>query len=249
MRVHARALIFSVILPGMLCGLVEPVWSSDGVGFSTKTTTSSSVTRPLDCVVSSFDFDIPAQPLNAALNQYADATGQPALFPSELVNGRNSVPVRGQYSAEAALHMLLQGSGLVAHKRDSSLGRIFILKKADNALPVARGEMAALFSEEGYPGLVQARVWQALCANALTRPGGYSSLLRFHLAADGSVGGIRLLEGSGDDRRDAALLGTLRTVRIDRPPPSAIVQLPVTMLIGPGTSAAGPQCDHTQGGR
>lgn len=197
-----------------------------------------------------FDFDIPAQPLNAALNQYANASGQPALFPSETVVGRRSTAVRGRYSAEEALRILLQGTGLAADKRHSDLGRTFVLKKGGEApSPTANAQnaMDALFTEEGYPGLVQARIWHALCANAQTRPGDYGALLRFQLAADGGLGDARLVAGSGNPRRDAALIETLRQVRIERPPPAAVVRQPVTLSIGPGMPTGGLRCEPLAG--
>ncbi|MDF3831999.1 TonB family protein [Cupriavidus basilensis] len=188
------------------------------------------------------DFDIPAQPLNAALNRYADATGKPALFPSDIVEGRMSSAVRGRYSAEAALLLLLGGTGLVADKRSSGLGQTFVLKEAGTKAGAPRGGMAALFSAQGYAGLAQARIWQALCANARTAPGSYSVLMRFHLDADGRIQGARLLGSSGDARRDAALLEALRGVHIERPAPPAIVQQPLTMVIQPNDPVTGPRC-------
>ncbi|MCZ7140676.1 hypothetical protein O6379_24565, partial [Salmonella enterica subsp. enterica] len=75
-----------VILHMVLCGLAASAWGADealhaapapgpvgvaGGGFA------SDGAAPL------FDFDIPAQPLGAALNAYAETTGQPVLLPSE----------------------------------------------------------------------------------------------------------------------------------------------------------------------
>ena len=197
-------------------------------------------------------FNIPAQPLNAALNQYADTTGQPALFPSDLVHARTSTPVHGLYSAEGALRILLQGTGLMADKRSSGLGQTFILKEAGAASAVpasvsARHGLAELFREDGYAGLVQMRIWQALCSDARTRPGNYTSLLQFYLEPDGRIGAVRLLGSSGDARRDAALLHTLRTVHIGRLPPAAIARQRLTMLVAPNAQDVGPQCERQEG--
>ncbi|PBI85524.1 Ferric-pseudobactin 358 receptor precursor [Variovorax boronicumulans] len=189
------------------------------------------------------DFDIPVQPLNAALNRYAEISGQPALFPSDIIGLRTSTAVRGRFSAEAALQMMLQGTGLVAEKRSSGLGHTFVLKEVAGAASTPRDGLQALFSEEGYAGLLQARVWKALCANGRTRPGDYSALLRFHLGADGRIGDVRLIGTSGEGGRDAALLDTLRGVHIDRRPPAAIVRRALTMRIAPAVPSAGPQCD------
>ncbi|ATD62478.1 hypothetical protein CNX70_21765 [Janthinobacterium svalbardensis] len=205
-----------------------------------------------DAATPAIAFNIPAQPLNAALNQYADSTGQLALFPSDLVHARTSTPVHGLHSAEGALRILLQGTGLMADKRSSGLGQTFILKEAGMAAAapasaVPRHGLAELFREDGYAGLVQMRIWQALCSDARTRPGNYTSLLQFYLEPDGRIGAVRLLGSSGDARRDAALLHTLRAVHTGRLPPAAIARQRLTMLVAPNAPDAGPQCERQAG--
>lgn len=192
------------------------------------------------------DFDIPAQSLSVALNRYADTSGQPALFPSHLVGGRTSTAVHGRYSPETALHILLRDTGLTADKRNSTLGQTFVLREVDGASNAPRNALEALFDEEGFAGLVQARVWQALCADHRTRPGNYVSLLRFQLDADGRVREARLIGTSGDAGRDTALLDTLRRVHIERAPPATIVQQPLTMLVAPNDPGTGPRCAPAQ---
>ena len=58
-------------------------------------------------------FQIPAQPLGPALTSFADSAGLKLLFPSQLVAGRQSRGVSGNYSPEQALNRLLAGTGLV----------------------------------------------------------------------------------------------------------------------------------------
>ena len=57
-------------------------------------------------------FDIPAQPLGAALNTFADTTGWQVSVPSELVSGINASGISGPYQPEEALEALLAGTGL-----------------------------------------------------------------------------------------------------------------------------------------
>jgi TonB family protein len=202
-----------------------------------------------------YDFDIPAQPLEAALIRYGVVSGHPALFPSDIVTGRTSAALRGAYPAETALRLLLDGTGLTAERRDSDLGEAFILKETATASAPSAATastpagMAELFDDRGYPGLVQTRIWQALCTDARTEPGGYRSLFRFQVDADGRVNGARLLRSSGEAQRDAAILETLQRVQIDRAPPSALVQHRLTMLLLPSDPHAGSPCSQEGQGR
>ncbi|MGT2429766.1 TonB family protein [Cupriavidus basilensis] len=182
-----------------------------------------------------YAFDIPAQPLAAALKRYATQTRQPTLFRSEIVAGQTSSAVLGLYAPDEALRMLLHGTGLVAERVDGAPAGAYVLKALDAQAATPRASLESLAGDAAYPGLVQARVWDALCRNALTAPGAYRSLLRFQLDAAGRVQRVRLLGSSGDGQRDAALLETLRRVRVERAPPPDMPQ-PVTLLILPRDS-------------
>ncbi|HDS1038713.1 TPA: TonB-dependent receptor [Stenotrophomonas maltophilia] len=61
-------------------------------------------------------FDIPAQPLDAALRAYMRQSGVQVAYPATLGNGVTSQAVNGNLSAGDALSRLLQGSGLVARR-------------------------------------------------------------------------------------------------------------------------------------
>uniref|UniRef100_UPI0019541826 STN domain-containing protein n=2 Tax=Pseudomonadota TaxID=1224 RepID=UPI0019541826 len=58
-------------------------------------------------------FDIPAQPLDAALASYFRATGVQLLYDSALTAGRRSGAVRGNFTPREALRQLLRGTGLI----------------------------------------------------------------------------------------------------------------------------------------
>ncbi len=188
----------------------------------------------------SFFFDIPAQPLADALQRYAMISGRPALFSSAQVAGLTSSPVRGDYPADTALENLLAGTGLVAQHARSGPAEAFVLKTLtsdplppDNDAPARR-----------YAGRVQAGVWAALCANALTRPGQYRALLRFEIDATGTLRGPRLLTSTGEHRRDAVMLQVLSGVHVDGAPPRDLTQ-PLTMLLlprDPRNADATPVC-------
>ncbi|SAI74793.1 Outer membrane receptor for ferric coprogen and ferric-rhodotorulic acid [Bordetella ansorpii] len=181
-------------------------------------------------------FDIPAQPLEAALDQFAVVTGRSALFSSAMVADRTSAPVRGRYTPERALRHMLAGTGLAAQQAVAGRVAAFVIRQADPAdegsnaagrNPVAQARLAA------YDELLQDRVWVALCARPLTAAPNYQSVLRFEVTQSGRLGDPRLVGSTGDPRRDAALLDALGSVRIGQPPPAELVQ-PVTLLILPG---------------
>ncbi|WP_087723666.1 TonB family protein [Pandoraea sp. PE-S2T-3] len=236
-------------IPASLSGLAL-AGCAFGLGFPAVTSaaqaSSPTAAMPVQTGEPHFDFDIPAQPLNDALQRYGAVARQPALYRSEIVTGQISTAVRGRYSPEAALHLLLEGTGLSAERFDMGQSSAFILKAASDsvAAPVANG----LGDRTGYPGLVQTRVWQALCANPLTAPGRYRAVLRFQLDAAGHVERPRLIGSTGDTRRDTAVLETLRDIRMDAAPPNDMPQ-PVTLLLLPRDAEFGLPCDAAAGGR
>lgn len=195
----------------------------------------------------SLDFDIPAQPLAAALQRYAVISSRPALFSSAMVAGRNSSAVQGSYTPEAALELLLEGTGLIAQKGKSGSSEAFFLKNIGT-------QSTAHLPPEGlnrdYGGWVQARVWEALCADTRTAPGTYRALLRFEIDASGFVHQARLLTSTGNTGRDAAVLKILRQVHVDRPPPADMAQ-PLTMILLPRDQehpGNAPRCNDDGGG-
>jgi len=175
-----------------------------------------------------FFFDIPAQPLADALQRYAMISGRPALFSSAQVAGLTSSPVNGDYTASTALDYLLANTGLVVQHARSGPAEAFVLKTSPTeTLPTSHDAPA-----RRYAGRVQADVWSALCANPLTRPGHYRTLLRFAVDPDGNVREAQLLTSTGETRRDAAVLSVLSNVHIDGAPPTELTQ-PLTMLLLP----------------
>ncbi|WP_198362918.1 TonB-dependent receptor [Sulfitobacter sp. DFL-23] len=62
--------------------------------------------------VSEYQLSIPAQPLGSALNAFARETGLRFAYPAELVIGKSSPGLSGNYSRSGALSRLLSGTGL-----------------------------------------------------------------------------------------------------------------------------------------
>lgn len=195
------------------------------------------VTLHSSSVEPQFDFYLPTQPLASALNRFADVSGRAALFSSTLVAGRSASPVQGRLTPRDALQRLLEGTGLAMEEVSAGRVNAFVLKPLGAQAEAAARVRARL---ERYDGLVQARVWDALCADPRTAQGDYRSLLRFRVDAAGRVHRAQLLGSTGDTRRDAVLVATLERVRIDRPPPD--MKQPLAMLILPA-QAGGPSCE------
>lgn len=66
-------------------------------------------------------FDIPAQPLPAALAAFAAQAGLQLAFPPELAQGRQGQRVSGQRELRTALNELLAGTGLQGHVQGKTL--------------------------------------------------------------------------------------------------------------------------------
>lgn len=185
-------------------------------------------------------FELPAQPLGAALDAYARVSGRPVLYPDTLVAGRMSAPVEGTHTGREALELMLAGTGLVADDVGTGAIDAFVLRPEDGASSPATGrQMASPAAVERYGGMVQARVMDVLCADRLTMPGNYRALLR--VAVDGTGRAeARLLGTTGEGARDAAILGHLAHARF-APPPAGVPQ-PLTLIILPRTEIAGRDC-------
>lgn len=188
-----------------------------------------------------WSFDIPGQALASALEQYGEISGRPVFFDSAMVAGRTSAAVRGRYTSQAALRILLEGTGLSADYSGAGETEAFVLKPADvvSAAPVS--SPPDLPGASAYDGLVQSGIREALCDDPLTRPGEYRSAIRFEIDAAGRLANPRLIHASGNVARDRAMLAQLRKVRFDAPPPAAVAT-PLYMVILPRAAADGPEC-------
>ncbi|WP_411881433.1 secretin and TonB N-terminal domain-containing protein [Polaromonas sp. YR568] len=186
----------------------------------------------------SFDFDLPAQPLSSALERYAVITDRSVLFSDALVAGRMSSPVKGRHAPEAALAALLAGTGLAAENPGGRLQNSFVLKQA-SAAAAAQADGPGL--ERSYDGLVQMRVWEALCADRRTAPGNYRASLRLTVDPGGRLAAPALIGSTGDAGRDQAVLAALDRLQMDHSPPAGLRQ-PLVLVILPRGRIAGQAC-------
>lgn len=189
-----------------------------------------------------FVFNIPKQSLAVALEQFAGITHLAILFSSDMVRGRTSSALQGRFSSDIGLQQLLDATGLIVERHDVGMGETLLLKEIDKpAAPNA--DIDVLFKQESYPGLIQAHLWQALCANAETTPGQYRLLLQFQVDSAGRLADARLLVSTGNVRRDAAVLDTVRQVQVE-PPPAVLVRQSLTMSLLPNRPGTELRCDQ-----
>ncbi|HEY0233954.1 MAG TPA: STN domain-containing protein, partial [Afipia sp.] len=91
---------------------------------------------------STYAFDVPAEPLSKALHDYSAISGQQIIFSDDDVAGKTAPALRGEYSSNEALNMLLAGTGLVAD-RSASGGVMVRSKNARAALDEGAGSGGA----------------------------------------------------------------------------------------------------------
>ena len=189
---------------------------------------------------------IPAQELARALDQFSRATGMAVLVDSQLSRGRRSLAVEGEFTAAEALRRMLGGSGLMAkYSRDDAF-TLQVAQVEDVPLPAEKPTPASVAVNRSYATAVQAAIERNLCRSPLTRPGSFRAVLQLWIGRDGVVQHNRLVTTTGDVRRDAALVDSFHTLKIDRPTPGALRQ-PVTLLLLPESSGKRMECTQWEG--
>src|SRR5688572_3298905 len=88
------------LIPAVLCAM----WAMPLTADATQAEGSRSTSHKLD---------IPAQDLHAALQQWAVASHHKIFYRSELVAGKVSPAIKGDFTASEAVQKLLAGTGLV----------------------------------------------------------------------------------------------------------------------------------------
>ncbi|WP_460952805.1 secretin and TonB N-terminal domain-containing protein [Pseudomonas marginalis] len=190
--------------------------------------------------------NLAAQDLEHALQAYSRATGMAVLVDRELTRGRRSIAVRGRFTAQEALAMLLTGSGLMARYARSDA---FTLQLPDvSPPPPTQGTAARHIARinTSYATALQHAIEASLCRSPLTRPGGFRALVQVWVNPDGMIAHSRLVSSTGDEQRDEALVRSLATTRVERPAPSSLRQ-PVTLLLMPDTTGTRMECTVAKG--
>lgn len=95
---------------------------------------ASLAAQPALAQARTYNFDIPAEPLSNALQDYAAETHQQLMFTEAMTAGKMAPAVKGALGADAALDQLLVGSGLAAQHTPAGA---LILRPAASDLPLA----------------------------------------------------------------------------------------------------------------
>ncbi len=181
-------------------------------------------------------FDIPAQPLAAALEAYSVIAGREVVYNGKLAVGRQSVAVQGSFTPEAALQRLLEGSGLTPTYMAADA---FVLAPTPAEQRTAGTASTAAVAQ--YYGLIQSGLRQAFCADSHTRPGSYRVAASFWIGSDGRVSRTKLLAPTGAKDLDAKIESKLRSLAIGAAPPSGFAQ-PITLVIMPQAPSIDRDC-------
>ena len=191
-------------------------------------------------------FNIRSQPLATALQAYSQATGVQVLYESSVAVGMYSAGVEGEFTHDAALRALLQGTELTVRYTQANsvtLAPVRIsnaddppagpLSSVDLTLDTLRvhGAAETRSSElRTYAGIIQADIQQALKKNEKTRKGSYSVGVKLWIAAPRTVQRAELFRRSGDRDKDVAISQALEGLIVSQAPPANTPQ-PVIVMI------------------
>ncbi|MBH1691870.1 STN domain-containing protein [Stenotrophomonas maltophilia] len=178
-------------------------------------------------------YDIPAQPLEQAVERFSVISGWSVMYPGDLAAGRSSHALRASLPPLPALQVLLQDSGIEAEVIGEQ--RVVLRRGTPSASEAGVGaELPEAERRRRYGGLQQ-RLRAAFCDDPEIAPGLYAATLRFRIDGAGQVSEPELLSGSGSARRDARLLQALQGLVLA--PDAAALPQPVTLQIRPSGTA------------
>ena len=187
-------------------------------------------------------FDIPAEPLEQALDAYGNAAGIEVVYDTALAVGRRSGAVHGRLSDAAAIGRLLAPTDLAAIFGKQGTMTITPRPEAKAATPapvaVAAGPSGPF---RPFLGRVQSALRAALCRNSLTRPGAWRAELLVWIGASGQISRAVLRVPSGEAARDRALMALLPGITVGSVP--ADFPQPVTVTVSRPQLSAPAECE------
>ncbi len=207
------------------------------------TAIAEDIVRPLGPL----KFDIADQPMADALQAYSMVTGTQVMFETSAMEGYRSAPVRGEFTAEEALQMLLANSDLkvrYAHASAITVARASapdIDAPPDNALaPAADFALSTLnvvaapandrnrMSE--YIGAIQVDIQRALKKTAKGNSGEYRAEVKLWVDQSRTVQRAELSRSTGGKERDTTVVSALQGLVLSQPAPANTPQ-PIRFMI------------------
>jgi hypothetical protein len=195
---------------------------------------------------SALSFDIPALPLDEALFAYTHATGVGVLVEDGLAAGRHAAAVKGRFTPQAALSLLLSGTGLDYRYTAADAFTLVPIPAALAAPAQPSDPPRDDAREQAYFRTVQTAVKHVLCRHARTLPGAYRMALQLWIGASGTVLRTALLSSTGSRDRDSELSAMLNGLPIGEAPPTGLPE-PVTMVILPRSPGVTGDCAPVDG--
>ena len=207
--------------------------------------TADDHSRPLGAI----KFDIPSEPLVEALQAYSVTTGTQVMFESGTTAGYQSAAVRGEFSPEAALQMMLADTGLKVRYTRASAITVAPASAPDvddppaQALATADLALSTLTVTGGttdngdkgrlgaYVSAIQADIQKALKnAARKTRASDYRGEAKLWIDPSRTIQRAELSSASGDKDRDASLAAALQGLVLSQAAPPNTPQ-PIRFLI------------------
>lgn len=187
-------------------------------------------------------FDIPSQPLEAALEAYGARTRIQVLYETPLAANRRSASIKGWYVPATALQLLLHGTGL---------GFDYTAENAITLMPAKLSNLHAaaearrrnyIVKFDRFLGGIQAGVMAALCRHPKARPGDFDVAMRFSVNGAGVVVNPALIASTGNAAQDRAILDVLSRLAFSEAPPADMPQPIAMKLTNPRSSGARDFC-------
>lgn len=180
------------------------------------------------------DFDIQAQSLEAALQQYSLTTGLNILVDSRLITSQYSPGAQGSFTVKQALQQLIAHSGLEVQYTSSHM--FTLMPNAQQHKPTKPFAAAALRNSE-LVAVFQRSLEQIVCQSSLLPSGNYRMLIQIWLSPHGGVETVRLVRQTNNMARDEQILEKLRKLAF--PSPSGRLPQPITLLLQPDKISSG----------
>jgi hypothetical protein len=189
--------------------------------------------RAQDQTTAFINFDIPSQALDAALDAYSAATGLEVFYNAALAEHRRSTAVVGAFGSQAALQLLLTGTGYVS--QITAYGAFTIVSAKPKSRLAADGSDIQNARYQQYFSEIQKRFIALVCMSPDGFSGGQDVILKLWVEKAGGIRRVDVLGGA--EKPDNGIAKAARQLKVEAPP--AGMPQPVTLVIFPPSARAG----------